>query len=513
MMLEANPNLGYRDIQEILAYSSYQSDPNHSGGAYSWEFNQGSHWNNGGLHFSNDYGFGMIDATAAVRLAESWSKLQTFHNLFFVSNASNANLFIPDANPSGVSDTITLGGNIEIDKIEVDINIDHTWWGDLQIKLISPDNTESILLDRIGINPDNGNGINSGFGMIGTSFFNVTETNLTFTLTSNAFWGEQSAGDWTLQVIDLQGADTGTLIDWQLNVFGDLIDTNDLYVFTDEYATLAADPSRQILNDTDGGNDTINLAAVRSDNVVHLSSNSISTVANANLQMNSSIENVIMGVGNDYVYASSKDNLIDGGEGNDIIYGYTGDDVIAGSAGVDHLYAGSGADTLSGGTGDDLVQGNGGDDIILGDEGGDLLFGGKGNDLILGGENGDIILGNNDNDELYGENGDDNLFGGKGNDTLIGGNGADNLQGNSGDDLLIGGDQNDTLIGTSGNDTLNGQAGDDNLNGGSGLDLFIISTGNDILFGFKKGDDTLDYSQLGVTSASLDTNNDNLINA
>ena len=39
-----------------------------------WQTNGAKNWNGGGLHFSHDYGFGKVDALAAVRLAESWGK-------------------------------------------------------------------------------------------------------------------------------------------------------------------------------------------------------------------------------------------------------------------------------------------------------------------------------------------------------------------------------------------------------------------------------------------------------
>jgi hypothetical protein len=39
---------------------------------YLWQFNAADTWNGGGLHFSNDYGYGLVDALAAVRLAETW---------------------------------------------------------------------------------------------------------------------------------------------------------------------------------------------------------------------------------------------------------------------------------------------------------------------------------------------------------------------------------------------------------------------------------------------------------
>ena len=58
LMLEANPNLGYRDVQEILALSAKQfTDPNTV-----WQFNHASNWNGGAMHVSHDYGFGEVDA-------------------------------------------------------------------------------------------------------------------------------------------------------------------------------------------------------------------------------------------------------------------------------------------------------------------------------------------------------------------------------------------------------------------------------------------------------------------
>ena len=76
LMLEANPNLGWRDVQEILAYSAWNSDPGYSG----WATNGATNWNGGGLRYSHDYGFGLVDARAAVRLAETWQRTSTISN-------------------------------------------------------------------------------------------------------------------------------------------------------------------------------------------------------------------------------------------------------------------------------------------------------------------------------------------------------------------------------------------------------------------------------------------------
>ena len=68
MMLSANPNLGWRDVQEILADSAYMPAPS----AASFTFNGATFWNGGGMHFSDALGFGVVDANVAVNLARAW---------------------------------------------------------------------------------------------------------------------------------------------------------------------------------------------------------------------------------------------------------------------------------------------------------------------------------------------------------------------------------------------------------------------------------------------------------
>src|SRR5206468_6417226 len=68
LMLEANPAIGWRDVQNILAASA-----KHTGSAFgatspgtnengNWFLNGAANWNGGGMHFSNDYGYGKVDA-------------------------------------------------------------------------------------------------------------------------------------------------------------------------------------------------------------------------------------------------------------------------------------------------------------------------------------------------------------------------------------------------------------------------------------------------------------------
>lgn len=72
LMLDANPDLGWRDMQEIHAYSAERTDdaPD-TGDPHPWEINGAETWNGGGLHYSARYGFGAVDVYGAVRLAET----------------------------------------------------------------------------------------------------------------------------------------------------------------------------------------------------------------------------------------------------------------------------------------------------------------------------------------------------------------------------------------------------------------------------------------------------------
>lgn len=329
LMLEANPDLGYRDIQEILAYSARQI----SATSPRWKTNGADDWNGGGLHYSPDYGFGLVDAHAAVRLAETWTKQATFANLVSTGGVAAPKLGIPDGSAAGTASTISIGQSLQIDKIEVDLNISHTWIGNLKVVLVSPEGTESVLINRPGINPDSGSGSGS------------SKDNINFVLSSNHFWGESSAGVWTLKVYDLASGEVGTLNSWSLKVYGDANSADDTYVYTDEFAGIA-DATRKTLADSEGS-DTINASAVTGDTRLDLNPGTTSTIAGKSLQIASGtlIENAYLGDGNDTAIGNSVANALWGGRGDDQLHGNAGDDKLTGGQGDDVIDGGAGIDT------------------------------------------------------------------------------------------------------------------------------------------------------------------------
>jgi subtilisin-like proprotein convertase family protein len=312
LILEANQALGYRDVMEILAISARQiGNPAGSGSSDNlrpWAFNGGSNWNNGGLHFSHDYGFGLIDAFAAVKLAESWNLQQTYTNELSTSVSNTSSGAVPDNNTMGISQTVNLtpasGNPITVEAIEVQINwsASHTWSGDLVIELTSPTGMSSYLLDRAGGSSDLPNWV----------------------FTTRAHLGELATGTWTVRVTDLETYDTGTISSITVRAYGSR-DVDDNYYYTDEFGTVSsASAVRQTLIDSDGGIDTINLAA-------------LSTGASINLD--SGVENVV--AGSSFVIAAG--TIIEGVIGswsNDTIVGNTSNNILIGNAGNDSLRGG-----------------------------------------------------------------------------------------------------------------------------------------------------------------------------
>jgi len=215
LMLAANPKLSYRDVQMILAQSATENDPTDPG----WTGNSASFTTDGvnytPYHINYKYGFGAINAAAAVNLAKTWTNLLPEQQID--SNVVAVNQAVP-VGPGGVTSSVTLSGlNLHAEHVEVVLDATAKNRGDLQVTLTSPNGTQSVMaLQRATDN--------------GTAY-----TGWVFTSTRD--WGENVSGTWTLQVSDPNPLSSGaTFTDWQLNVYG-----------TTHYAPVAQDASANTL--------------------------------------------------------------------------------------------------------------------------------------------------------------------------------------------------------------------------------------------------------------------------
>lgn len=135
--------------------------------------------------------------------------------------SSNPNLFIPDANPTGVSDTITVGGApFVVGNVTVDVNIpDHTFINDLHIRLTNGSTTIDLWDGQCG----GENGLTVTFSDAGSPVVCAEPTTGTILPLQalSTFNGRNSTNDggaWTLTVADEVGIDVGTLVSWGLNL-------------------------------------------------------------------------------------------------------------------------------------------------------------------------------------------------------------------------------------------------------------------------------------------------------
>lgn len=200
LMLDVNPALTWRDVQQVLVRSARQNDPTDP----DWS----SHF---GLNFNPKYGFGVVDAQAAVGLAATWASVGgSDTQLSCGPYTSSPNLALPDPSPgvTTVTDTISVAGCAisAIEFIELRFTANHSYGGDLRISLQSPNGLVSPLA-----------GERACQGAAGTNACGAY-TDWPFGLVRHM--DENSNGDWTLRVADAQPADVGTFSGWSLRIYG-----------------------------------------------------------------------------------------------------------------------------------------------------------------------------------------------------------------------------------------------------------------------------------------------------
>lgn len=473
LMLEANPNLGWRDVREILALSARHTGSAVGAGpsaleATPWFVNGATMLNGGGFHVSANYGFGLVDALAAVRLAETWDVQQTAANEETRTASFAGSLALDAATPVRTVDLV-LGAGLVAEQVTLFLDIAHTASRDLEVTLTSPRGTVSVLFSHSYASP-------ALYG--GTGAFKP------WTFVSNAFMGEDATGTWQLTVRDtVDNVANGSLVAATLTAYGHGASPDDRYVYTNEFGVLSGMAHAGVIHDG-GGTDTIDAAAVTAASVIDLRAGAVGSINGTALAVaaGSTIENAIGGDGNDRLVGNGAANHLRGGRGADTLLGGGGNDTLEGGEGRDGLDAGEGDDTLLGGGGVDVMRGRGGADTLEGGDGDDWLEGGAGADILRGGGGTDTASyvggtlgvtvslvagpgglqpasgGEAEGDLLYDI---ENVTGGSGDDTLTGNNGANWLNGAAGDDVLDGAGGNDTLVGGVGADTLRGGEGRD----------------------------------------------------
>jgi len=190
MLLDARPDLGWRDVKSILAKSATMIDSGHA----DWSKNGAGIWVN------HHYGFGLVDAQNAVLSALGWN---LYPQEVILEYQSDVDIEIPDNDLQGVVARIDVDKDIIIEFVDIFFDASaHNSIGDLEIVLTSPQGTESVLAEQhVEI-----------FG----GFFRYDH----WRFGSMRHLDESSKGQWRIVVRDKSPQHEGAFKSWTLKIYG-----------------------------------------------------------------------------------------------------------------------------------------------------------------------------------------------------------------------------------------------------------------------------------------------------
>ncbi len=186
LMLEANPNLSYRDVRYIIAHTSFRLDRSNP----SWQRN------NSGVWFSNDYGFGLVDAKKAVEFGKEFESLGSEVSITKeIKNSTD----ILDSDLSGIYVEFDVDDDFVVEYAMVTLDLEGENSSDLDIELISKSGTRSNLA---------------------TANSRLKDSYHNWSFGSLAFMDERSDGVWKLHIADARLSNKRKLNSAKLTLYG-----------------------------------------------------------------------------------------------------------------------------------------------------------------------------------------------------------------------------------------------------------------------------------------------------
>jgi len=198
LVLEANPNLTWRDMQHLVTLTS-QYNP--------LAENAGWKTNGAGLKVNSRFGFGLLDAGALVKAAVDWKTVpekricEILPVDFELIEISSNNPIQIDIKSTGCNGDKNKEINY-LEHIQLYFTADYTKRGDLHIIVTSPNGTNTMLLSERDQDWSK------------TGFIN-------WPLMSVHTWGENPEGIWKLRINDISGnKNSGYIKDFKLVLHG-----------------------------------------------------------------------------------------------------------------------------------------------------------------------------------------------------------------------------------------------------------------------------------------------------
>ena len=212
LMRGANPDLTWRDLKLILAASARKNDPTSAGWEQGAQMYPGSS-SSGRYHFNHEYGFGVVDAEAAVDMAKTWTTVPPMVVSSEISDEPSVP--VPDAPESIEEDPITVTSELTLDTaigftefVEVKVAFQHESFRDLDIELESPSGAISQLAFPFDTYSDV------------VPFIDFVPLDGVHRFGSARHLGEDPNGLWKLHITDHINVGEGTFDGWALTIYG-----------------------------------------------------------------------------------------------------------------------------------------------------------------------------------------------------------------------------------------------------------------------------------------------------
>lgn len=196
LMLSANPDLTAQDVRQILQATADklvdpQPDPQLGLQKGTYDVNGHSQW----------FGYGKVNAARAVQSARQ--RIAPPPTVSRQIQQQGAAIDIPDYNPQGATSAIQIGDTSAIRDMQVSVDVEHSFLGDIEIILSAPSGQTVLLQNRT----------------LGRSTRLQATYSLQTTSALRQFINQSAAGSWQLRLVDYALLNTGRLRGWQI-VFG-----------------------------------------------------------------------------------------------------------------------------------------------------------------------------------------------------------------------------------------------------------------------------------------------------
>ncbi|MBD1999166.1 S8 family serine peptidase [Leptolyngbya sp. FACHB-541] len=196
LVLSANPNLTAREVRQILQETAdklVDPDPDPQLGLQKGTYDTNGH--------SQWFGYGKVNAFKAVQAAQrrAAAPLTASRRI----QQQNFNAFnIPDFNLQGIASPIQVSESGLVRDVQVYVDVEHTFLGDLEISLIAPGGQTVLLQNR--------------------TLGRRTRLQATYSLQTTAALSQllnrSATGRWQLRVVDHAQLNTGRLNSWQITL-------------------------------------------------------------------------------------------------------------------------------------------------------------------------------------------------------------------------------------------------------------------------------------------------------